>query len=159
MKTEADLITDHPFVPGDPNYGQERECNFYVDIRYPSPHKSGVECCCGKPADRHAQRIPREVWEAGQADRRRADLGEKPVDFDHAAIGKGAPCPRCRYLLADYGFCSHCNWTPIILGCNNCGKVVMSEPGQEPAELWDWQDLGDDGVLCPECKEPRETEE
>jgi len=71
---DGELITDHPFVPGDPEYGWERECNFYVDIRYPSPIKAGVEACCGAAPEQHAERIPRGVWLAGVEAERQRDL-------------------------------------------------------------------------------------
>lgn len=68
------LIEDHPFVAGDPNYGWERQCGYHVVIiGVGIGEESGVSCCCGYPPERHAESIPRGVYEAGLADRRRSD--------------------------------------------------------------------------------------
>lgn len=57
-------ITDHPFVPGDPNYGWERECGFHVTA--PSQLDGTPEdCCCGAAQDDHSESLPRGVYEAG----------------------------------------------------------------------------------------------
>ena len=36
--------------------------------------------------------------------------------------------------------------------CIDCGKTVTCEPFHEPDELMDWEDLGDSGCQCWECR-------
>ena len=57
------VIDDHPFVPGDPEYGWEKQCGFHVFCY-------GAERCCGYPAEKHTHRIPRDVYLVGLAKRR-----------------------------------------------------------------------------------------
>lgn len=50
----------------------------------------------------------------------------------------------------------------VSIGCNECDTYISVRQAEEdPLGYMDWEDLGDDGVLCPACasearKEPRE---
>lgn len=64
-------IEEHPFVPGDANYGWENQCGFHVRfIGVGIGEEEGVTACCGYPREVHSQAIPRALYEAGLADRR-----------------------------------------------------------------------------------------
>lgn len=40
----------------------------------------------------------------------------------------------------------------VAIGCNDCDAYLTVRQCDARKALWlDWQDLGDDGALCPKC--------
>lgn len=47
----------------------------------------------------------------------------------------------------------------LAYGCNECYNGLSWKDERETSIADEWQDLGDNGVLCPACKDPEDEED